>query len=475
MQVFVGQLLSVDVTTTKASLPVGDTASLAASAVGGTTPYTYAWTVLDPTGADDTATAIDSASIAGPTFTAPANAGTYRITCTVTDSVGATFAASLHIYVGTLGLTADVTTTKVSLPVGQTATLTATGTGGSVPYSYAWTVLNPSGGDASASLSSTTVASPTFTAPATPGTYRCTCVVGDSGSQTFTASLHIYVGTPLSATVTTTKQTMTTGDTATLTAGVTGGVSGYTYAWSILDPSGGNADAALSSTSVAAPTFTAPLTGGTYRCTCTVTDSAGATFAAATHVYVTTAMLTLTTPAAADGSANPTSILTATAFGNISTVVEVNTNLTYARNLLVRLNDPDGNLDDGTWVTIDGVGADGHPQSENFKFNLTGITSTTVQGSKPFSRVELVRYLRIQPGSSNPNGDETVQIGIGSIFGLPEILSSASSVRAVILAPNTTLADHTVITTPGRQGVDFSTSATPPDGARSYYIYYDDN
>ena len=97
----------------------------------------------------------------------------------------------------------------------------------------------------------------------------------------------------------------------------------------------------------------------------------------------------------------------------------------------------------------------------------------TTEGGKPFSRVELVRYISMAGSTS---GNEYVQIGVGNIFGLPEVVSSAAAVRSLLLLPGTTLstpADYTVIATPGQQGVWFTNPANDPDGANSYQIIYD--
>jgi hypothetical protein len=141
------------------------------------------------------------------------------------------------------------------------------------------------------------------------------------------------------------------------------------------------------------------------------------------------------------------------------------------------LTDAVNSLSDPTYLAVDGVGADGHYQTEFFYFGDPVNAGVTVQGTKPFSRVEYVRFVRT-PTSGTPGGDETVQVGVGDIFGLPEILPSAASVRQVVLLPNTTMAtpaDYTVITTAGRQGVSFTNAANDPDGSNSYQVFYDDN
>ncbi len=473
----VGQPLSVDVSTTRLSLPVaGDLCTLNAAALGGSASYTYAWSVLDEADGDATAS-LDDPAIAGPTFTAPAAPGTYRMRCTVTDTAGATSVDSLAVLVG-MPLSLDVTATEAAIAVGWTTTLQASTRGGAAPYTLVWSALNSAGGDASGSLSSTSAAAPVFTGPA-PGTYRLTCTVTDDDGVICADSALIQVGLPLSLVVTAVQDTLATADTTVVTAAPSGGVPAYTYAWNVLSPTSADVTATVLSSSTAQnPTFTAPYTGGTYRLVCTATDARGATCASALHLVVTTRSFVITAPAPADSDLTPVSVLGETDFDALSILIEPNYVGSYARTLKVRLTDPDGNMDDGNYVTIDGVGADGHFQTETFRFDNPSTTGTTLPGVRPFITVELVHYLRIQTGSSSPNGDETISIGVGNTFGLPEILFSAASVRRVVTLPNTlmaTPADYSVITTPGRQGVNFTNAANDPDGAISYEIYYDDN
>jgi hypothetical protein len=236
----------------------------------------------------------------------------------------------------------------------------------------------------------------------------------------------------------------------------------------------------LSSTTSQTPIFTAPVAGGTYRIGCTVTDSTGVAFSSAIHIYVATRSLVLTTPATADDPATSNSLFSSSAISSQYTVFFPNLDLPHARNLQVRVTDANDDAAGTFSIAVDGIGADGHYQTEYFTFTSPGLDASggvTLPGTKPFARVECVRWVRGATSLTGLSG-LYIHLGVGDIFGLPEILPAASSVRQVVLSPATTLAtpaDYTVVASPGSQGVSFTNAANRPNDARSYVIYYDDN
>ncbi|SDT10243.1 SprB repeat-containing protein, partial [Winogradskyella sediminis] len=99
----------------------GATGSLTVSPVNGTAPYTYLW---DDGSAQTTATATGL------------SAGTYEVT--VIDINGCIATASATITQPTSVLSASGVATHVSCNGGSNGTVDLTVTGGTAPYTYAW-------------------------------------------------------------------------------------------------------------------------------------------------------------------------------------------------------------------------------------------------------------------------------------------------------------------------------------------------
>ncbi|MFM7054667.1 MAG: beta strand repeat-containing protein, partial [Bacteroidota bacterium] len=189
---------------------------------GGSTPYTYSWSPSGGIGAISTAL----------------TAGSY--TCTITDANGCTTVRNITL---TQPSALSATSTQGTIACnGGTATATVTPSGGTTPYTYAW---SPSGGTAATSTA------------LTAGSYACT--ITDANGCTTVRNITLTQPSALSAT--STQGTIAcNGGTATATVTPSGGSSPYTYAWS---PSGG-----IGATSTS-------LTAGSYICT--VTDVNGCT------------------------------------------------------------------------------------------------------------------------------------------------------------------------------------------------------
>jgi len=200
----------------------GNTGSATATASNGTTPYTYAWT---PSGGS------------GPIANG-LTAGTYTITVNDANGCMAT-ATAIITQPAVLGVTTTITNVKCN--GGNTGSATANPSGGTTPYTYAWT---PSGG------------SGPIANGLTAGTYTITLTDAHGCS----ASANAVITQPATALGVTTGSivNVTCSGTATgsATATPTGGTTPYTYAWT---PSGGNGAVANN------------LTAGTY--TITITDA----------------------------------------------------------------------------------------------------------------------------------------------------------------------------------------------------------
>ncbi len=238
--------LAASTTTTPATCgnPNG---SASVTASGGTTAYTYSWTPSGGTGA--TATGLP--------------AGIYAVT--ITDASGCTLTATANV-TNAGGLSATISaSTDVSCFGGNDGSATVAASGGTAPYTYAWT---PSGG--TGTTGSGLIA----------GSYTVT--VTDANSCTATASVTIMQPPVLTASVSVNPVLCNGGNSGSANVAASGGTPGYTYNWS---PSGGTS---ASATNLAATTYT-----------CTVTDANGC---------ITTASAAVTEPAALSATGSQTDV-----------------------------------------------------------------------------------------------------------------------------------------------------------------------
>ncbi len=288
-----------------------DADNAAGCALGQT--FTFGWTVLSrPTGSTVT---FSSATVAAPTFS-PDVVGSYQFQVVATDSTNRVSAPALvTLATSNCGASAPAvvaTASSLNPVIGQAVTLTAVGTdadngsgcGLGQTFTYAWAILSRPAGS-TAALSSATVAAPGFT-PDVVGSYQFQVVATDSTNRV-SAPAVVTLATSTcgtaspSVSATASAESPNVGQSVTLTAVATdadNGIGcalgqGITYAWSVLSKPAGSA-AALSSTTVAAPTFTPDVPGG-YLMQVVATDATGRASAAA--------LVNLTTSAC--GTANP--------------------------------------------------------------------------------------------------------------------------------------------------------------------------
>jgi len=165
-----------------------------ATATGGTLPYDFLWS--------NGSTSACASSLA---------AGTY--TLTVTDANGCTAIADTVVGEPATGVTASVSIIAQALCNGDSATLVATGSGGSGAYTFLW----PGG------FTNDTVQLPA-------GNYCVT--VNDGGACEDTACIFVDDPTLVVASVTPLIPSCPGGNDGSLTANGSGGTPGYTYLWS---------------------------------------------------------------------------------------------------------------------------------------------------------------------------------------------------------------------------------------------------
>jgi hypothetical protein len=176
------------------------TASTTVTAVGGTTPYTYAWTRI----AGSTSISADSPAAATTTFTGSSlvSGTTYDATfrCTVTDSAGTPAVKTVDVTVRIVRAAMTATASPGSLyksgiaSTQTTASTTVTVTGGVSPYTHSWSKVS---GD-TLTVDSPTAATTTFTATglvqgdSRDATYRCT-VTDSTGGTPLTATADVLI------------------------------------------------------------------------------------------------------------------------------------------------------------------------------------------------------------------------------------------------------------------------------------------
>lgn len=210
---------------------------------GGTAPYTYMWLPIG--GLNATATGL--------------TAGTYTVTAA--DAKGCTTSTTVAITQPTQ-LTGLVTTSAATCFGGNNGSATAFPTGGTSPYTYAWSTTPAQSGITATNLQA--------------GNYSVT--ITDNKGCTTTIGATVAEATALSISASKTDVFCAGGNNGTATAIATGGTPGYSYNWI---PTGGTASTASG------------LTAGNY--TVIVTDAAGCAGSASLSIAQPVALVTSVT------------------------------------------------------------------------------------------------------------------------------------------------------------------------------------
>ncbi|MFK7947280.1 MAG: gliding motility-associated C-terminal domain-containing protein, partial [Saprospiraceae bacterium] len=168
-----------------------------AAALGGTSPYTYAW---DNGGTTDTLTGL--------------SAGTYLVT--VTDSSGCTIVDSAIVNAPPI-ITSMVTTTPVSCEGGTNGTATVTGSGGSGVFTYTWS-------NGQIGQTSTSLGAGIYTVTITDATG---CFIEDTANVVELPPL-----TPAGGIIANPVSCFGGSDGSIEVLGMTGGTAPYSYSWS---------------------------------------------------------------------------------------------------------------------------------------------------------------------------------------------------------------------------------------------------
>ena len=216
--------------------------------------FPYAWSQTSgPT------VALSSTTVAKPTFTAPADAASLGFKLTVgSGSNTSTSTVTITVKGAPKAAAGPAQTVRSNEQV--TLDGSASGPAG---VTSAWT--QPSG--PKVTLSSTTVAKPTFTAPTGPATLGFSLKVSDGATTSAASTVAVTVQAPPVASAGP-AQTVPSLAPVSLDGSASTGPTGRTYAWSQTT----GPTVTLSSTSIAKPTFTAPLGATSLTFSLTVSD-----------------------------------------------------------------------------------------------------------------------------------------------------------------------------------------------------------
>jgi len=244
--------LTVNVSPPNATVFVGQWATFAANASGGTSPYTYQWYESGNLMIGQTGTQLAVSKINAP--------GIYTFYCKVTESSGQTANSNQVTLTVVPALTASAAPASLSATVGQSVTFIATASGGTTPYSYQWYE--------NTTLLSGKTTSTFSTSKSSAGTITFYCKVTESSGQTANSNqVTLTVVPALTASAAQTSSTVTTGQQATFTVNASGGTPPYTYQWyEGATPITGQTQATLT---------TSKSTAGSYTFYSRVMDSAG--------------------------------------------------------------------------------------------------------------------------------------------------------------------------------------------------------
>src|SRR5881396_702319 len=220
--------LTASFTYSPSSPQAGQQVTFTASAIGGTTPYTFSWSFGD--GSTGTGSSVTHSY---------SSFGSFTVTLTVKDSSSpqqtATSQNTVTVSSPPPTLAASFTFSPSSPQAGQQVTFAASATGGTTPYSYTWTFGDGSTGTGSSVTHTYSSA----------GSYTVTLTAKDSGSpqQTATSQNTVTVTSPpppLSASFTYSPSSPLPLLPVTFDASASGGTQPYSYRWDFGDGSTGS-------------------------------------------------------------------------------------------------------------------------------------------------------------------------------------------------------------------------------------------
>lgn len=256
LSILVTATLALSPTASPNPVDVGFPTQLSAGESGGVPPIHYDWSFGD---------GVTIGLNYSPISHIYGSKGSYTVVLNATDSVGATTTASIQVTVNPAPKIVTLNATPSSVVLGRPVNFTTTVTGGTLPYTYAWSFGD---GGTGGNLSNITHI---YT---TNGPFVATLTVTDAGGATVSGSLNVSVA--LNASVFSNGSLGAAPLLLVFQANATGGVPSYSYLWDF-------GDGVQSTLSDPMHTFSS---AGAYDVILEVHDQAGHSALAARQIHV---------------------------------------------------------------------------------------------------------------------------------------------------------------------------------------------
>ena len=244
---------TVSIASSQNPTDTGNSVTFTSSEQYGTGTISYSWLINGGQ--------VATASSFSYTFS---SSGSYTVEVIVTDSDGHTASASLTETVNAKPSISIFSSNQV-IDAGQSATFTASVSGGTSPYNYSWTING-----------NTYYGNPVSYLFSSSGSYGISLTVTDAVGVSATASLTETVNADPSVTASSNVSSTDAGTPVKFTASVSGGTSPYNYSWSL-------GSTVLSYASSFSYTFTST---GTHTLNVTVRDANGETSQSSVSVKI---------------------------------------------------------------------------------------------------------------------------------------------------------------------------------------------
>ena len=219
---------SVSISASHNPADVGQSVSFSSSISGGTSPYSYAWTIYDGDSTSDSTLTTSSSSSFSYTFS---SSSSYLVSLKVTDAAGESASTSMTETVDP-ALSISISETHNPSDEGQSITYDTSVSGGSGTYSSYSYVLYDGTSTSDSQLASGSSSSFSYTYDST-GSYLLTYSVTDSNSNTVSTSLTQTVNTDATVSISSSQNPTDVGKTVEFTSSVSGGTQPYNLTWSI--------------------------------------------------------------------------------------------------------------------------------------------------------------------------------------------------------------------------------------------------